>query len=148
MCHHSLVSTHRKTSKGHLNVWINEVAQLAGKRFLYVCHQRRVHFWQTVGAIDLHNETGALTIYRYTIRKQQIGFDVVFIFFALWWNFDGIPLSDDADVTLQISFRTSCYIVRIGEQSPLVIKLVIDKVIILSNNIIGGMWKSKTKYSL
>jgi hypothetical protein len=52
-------------------------------------------------------------------------FNIVFVLLTLGGDFDRISLSDDADITFEVSLSSSCYVVRVGEQCPFMVELTI-----------------------
>ena len=95
---------------------------------LEICHDGRVHSWETICTVDPHNELGALSFcchsrwdQKVSVRKHFLFFiletwiflrlNVILIPFTLSWYLDSITLSNDTNVTLQIPLRTSSNII-------------------------------------
>lgn len=121
-----------QSSEGHLHVGIHEILNFARESFLHVRHDTAVHFRQPVGSVHFHDKPGALPLDRHAIRKQQILLDIVLVLLTLRWNFDGVAFPNHSHVALQVAFRPAGYVVRVRQQRPFVVKLVIYRVKLLS----------------
>lgn len=58
-------------------------------------------------------------------RLICLRFDIVWILLGARWHFNGVALSDNTDVALQVAFRSAQKVIWIGQQCPLVIKQMI-----------------------
>ena len=51
--------------------------------------------------------------------------DIILVPLTLGRDLDRVPLGDDADVALEVTLHTAADVVRVREQGPLVVKLVV-----------------------
>ena len=116
---------YRKPSKRDLDIRIDQVSSLASEGVFEVGHYGRVHPGQPVRPVHPHNELGPLPRAGNAHRHQEVGLDVILVPLALGRDLDGVALGDDADVALEVALDPATRVVRVSEQRPLVVKLVI-----------------------
>lgn len=59
------------------------------------------------------------------IAKLYLRFDVVRVLLRFGRHLHRVALADDADVTLEVTLRARRKVLRIGQQGPLVVELMI-----------------------
>lgn len=56
---------------------------------------------------------------------KDLRFNIVFILFTLGRHFNGVTFADDTDVALEVALGATGNVVRVRQQGPLVVELVI-----------------------
>ena len=57
--------------------------------------------------------------------SQHLRLDIILIPLAFGWDLDSVALGDDADITLEIALHAPTDIIRVGQQGPFVVELVV-----------------------
>ena len=137
---------YREPGKWDLDVGIDQVPGLAPEGVFEVWHYGRVHPREPVRPVHPDNELGPLPRAGHAHRHQEVGLDVILVPLALGRDLDGVPLGDDADVALEVALDPATRVVRVSEQRPLVVKLVVCKII---RGLLDAFWISmiRTNYA-
>ena len=60
-----------------------------------------------------------------TVNTPNLRLNIILVSLALGRDLDSVPLGDDADVALEVALHTTADVVRVGQQRPLVVELVV-----------------------
>ena len=60
-----------------------------------------------------------------TVNTPNLRLNIILVSLALGRDLDSVPLGDDADVALEVALDPAADVVRVGEESPLVVELVV-----------------------
>lgn len=148
---------HLLPSELHLDIRINQVLIFSYEGLFDVGHNAGVHPGETLGSVDLQVVTSPLSLCRHALWQQEVpGKDVsgrisngqwwqqlgrsftmtiyklplyfIFIcFIRLVWSLYSVSFGHNCNVTLHVAFTSRWDVVRIRQQSPLVVKLMIWK---------------------
>ena len=60
-----------------------------------------------------------------TLNIPNLRLNIILVSLALGRDLDSVPLRDDADVALEVALDPAADVVRVGEEGPLVVELVV-----------------------